>query len=418
MMRIFTLLTFLMLSFSGYAQTNSVNVVTDTNYYYRDTVNKKAYLGSYKPTGLIQAPDDALIISNELSIDFPEMYDNSKPNMEYKKFLEYEAHLHVSSGSIFRLNNQYKKDWEIVLKDKRVEQIKAFDDTSFIAAGDNIHMRKIWVARMRLADGKILWFKEFSIRHQSTIDQLRISFSKDIIVLSENKRIIPISIRKQNYKTRILLFKKSTDFEYLLSLSSLSCNGELNWTRTVDFKNRYDFESYGMAVDTNINILASYNGFEKMQGKHIKREGENGYVHNLKGHKLMKKSLIITQNGLSVYENGWVFVNIKSDSISVEKLDTKMKRVLYNVIKLPIKYDYIQSLSFMNGAYYLYGVTDRKRASHLICKFDTNLNLLNSWTYYGVLWNNIAQWEFDSQGRLIILGNCSKFTNLVKLELQ
>jgi hypothetical protein len=426
-MKIFTFLAFLTLCYSAYAQTNKVAVVKDTNYYYRDTVDKKAYIGSYEPTGLVQTPNNSLIISNKLEIDFPEMYDTSKPNMEYKKFLEYEAHLHISSGSIFKLNNQYKKDWEIILKNKRVIRISPYDSTSFIAAGENINMRKIWAARINIIDGKILWMKEFAVRHQSTISELGIANNKDIIILNTNKRIIPISIRKQYYKTRLLLFKKATDFEHILSLSSLSGNGELNWTKTVDFKNRYDFESYGMKADSTISILSRYSGFDKVHGKYIQHEAEVSYSYNLNGHETMRKLLADNDEALSIYANGWTFVNLKSDSISIEKLDQKANKISYNVLKTPEKYLRIETLRLINDAYYLYGYTNVKDTSYLICKFDSKFHLINSWAYKGLEWNNDAQLAFDDLGQLIILGRGYKkpekesiyeYVKLIKLRLQ
>jgi hypothetical protein len=425
-MKIFMVLTFFFLFSSAYSQTNSATVIMDTCYFYRDTVDKKPYVGSYKPTGLIAAPHNALIISNELNIEFPELWDNSKPAMAYNKFLEYEAHLHISSGSIFKLNDRYKKDWEIILKDKRVAQIKAYDSATFIAAGDNMDMRKIWVARINIADGKMIWLKEFAVRHESTVSYLCISFNKDILILSENKRLIPLDIRMKYGRKRILFFKEASDFEHLISLSSLSDNGGLNWTKTVDFKNRFDFESYGMAVDTNIHLLSWFSGFDKVRGKYIKHEGENGYTYNLKGDKRIKKSLINNQEALSDYENGWTFVNTRSDSISIEKLDDKMKRVSYKVIKTPQKYSRIQALSLIDGAYYLYGHIDVKNASFLICKFDTTFHLINSWVYNRTDRNDDIQLTLDAQGHLTILGKCYtkpdqnhlyEYINLVKLNL-
>ncbi|OIQ67704.1 hypothetical protein GALL_507150 [mine drainage metagenome] len=367
-----------------------------------------------------------MIISNELNIEFPELWDNSKPEMPYKKFLEYEAHLHISSGSIFKLNSQFKKDWEIILKDKRVEQISSYDSTTFIAAGDNIRMRKMWVARINIADGKMIWLKEFAVRHESTVSCLCVSFKKDILILSENKRLIPLDIRMKYGRKRILFFEKASDFEYLLSLSRLSGNGELNWTKTVDFKNRYNFESYGMAADTNIHLLSWFSGFDKVQGKYIKHEGENGYTYNLKGDQLVKKSLGNNREAISIYENGWIFVNKRSDSISIEKLDDKMRTISYRVIKTPQKYSRIQALSLINGAYYLYGYTDIKTANFLICKLDTTFRLLNSWVYKRTDWNDDIRLAPDAQGLLTILGKCYtkpdgnrlyQYINLVKLNL-
>jgi hypothetical protein len=144
MKKIFSLFAFFTLSLPAYSQTISC-AITDTNYYYKDTINKEVFIGSYRSTSLIEEPEGALIICNELSTDFPELYDSSKPAIDHKKFLAYKAHWHISSGSIFKLNNQYQKDWEIILKDKRAEKIKTYDDTTFIAAGDNIDMHKVWV---------------------------------------------------------------------------------------------------------------------------------------------------------------------------------------------------------------------------------------------------------------------------------
>ncbi|MGZ3752099.1 MAG: hypothetical protein ACXVIY_09590, partial [Mucilaginibacter sp.] len=106
MIKIFAFLTFLILSFSTYAQTNSVKVIKDTNYMYTDTINKKIYSGNYEPTGLIKAPDGGCIISTTFGIYFPISFDMAILKANPKKYVDstrqYTSREHVSSGSIFK----------------------------------------------------------------------------------------------------------------------------------------------------------------------------------------------------------------------------------------------------------------------------------------------------------------------------
>lgn len=423
---IFMLLS--VIAFTAYSQTNPVVVSRDTNYLYTDTVKNKIYYGNYEPTGLIKTKDTSFIISTQFSIDFPELNDNTLLESDFKKYMEiqnlYSPKLHISSGSIFKLNKLYKKDWEIIFKDRRVIQIKDYDSSCFIAAGENINMRKIWIAKIDLKNGNTIWFKEYAIRHQSTISKLSISSKKDIVVLTENKRIIPFQFTKHYGRRSIRFFKKGNDFEYLLSLSSISGKGKLNWTKTIDFKKNYDYAGDRMIADSNINIIDYYSGFNKLHGKNVKQQGANNYVYNLRGDRLLQKS-ITSEEGLKVYIKGWIVIKLLSDGILLKKYDDNSD--LNITIKTPQKYSRLQSMIQMDGNYYLYGYTDIKSANYLICELDSSFHLMRSWNYKRNNWNDDILLSQIAKNRLIVLGKCYtrldsarlyQYINLVQLDLK
>lgn len=209
---IFSLFSFKLL----FSQENkSIEIIKELNISYTDTIYNNVYFGNYEPTGIIKTNDSSYLISTILSIFFP--HDTTYRSSDFNKYVELlnlqNSKEHISSGSILKLNKNLEKQWEIILKDRRVTHIENFDSNSFIIAGERVDQKKIWVAQLRTADGSILWLKEYKIGHKHSTYDLCIQ-NNIIYVLGEMRRLVPISIEKNYKKRRIVFFQK-------LSLRSL-----------------------------------------------------------------------------------------------------------------------------------------------------------------------------------------------------
>jgi len=331
----------------------------------------------------------------------------------------YTGRQHISSGSIFKLNNLFKKQWEVVFKEKRVKSIQSYDSLSFIAVGERVDQQKIWVSRIAIANGKIIWFKEFSVRHHPSIAGVSISSKKDIILLTESQRLIPLNIKKQYGKTRFVFFKTLNDSEQFLSLSSISGDGNLNWRKRIDFKKGYEIWGENIAANNNIMLYSSYTGFDKINGKYIKNEGEKAYLFNLSGHKLFEKKFDYNDS-FKVYnffdENKWLHITSKSDTLVIEKYDDKLNMIFSKTITNKGKFSDIQSMYKTNDGFFIYGLTNIKTGGCLICKLDTGFNFINSWAYDRIERNQDTKLTVPFHGDLMVLGSCyHTFTEKEKL---
>jgi len=410
--KIIVLLFLLTWVFSAYAQSdNKAKVIIDTNYLYTDTIKNKVYYGDYRSTGLLKTSDSCYIISTELRNYFPELTDTTYLRTDFKKYMEiqnlYSPHWHISSGSVFKLNRQGKKQWEFIFKEKRVKCIKKYDGVSFIAAGDRADLKKIWVARISSKDGKILWFKEFSAGYEPSLYGLSVAITSDsnIVILVQSRRIVPVALTKYYGKTRVTFFKKKDDFEQFLFLLNISGRGTLNWKKKIDFKKKYTFWGDNIAADNRIMIYSSYTGFDKAHGKYIKHEGEKVYQFDLKGHKLFEKKLEKTE-GYQTYIDGWLFFGSNSDTIVIKKFDDRMNPILSKIIHIPPQYNRIQSVLKSGNSYYVYGPTNRKTGEFTISKLDTTFNFINSWIYKRDEWNDDILLIRPFDGDLMAVGNC------------
>ncbi|MDB5131291.1 MAG: hypothetical protein JWR02_1040 [Mucilaginibacter sp.] len=395
----------LQLTHFGYCQTDSrINIIKDTNYLYVDTINNKIYFGHIRPTGLVKTYNGN-IVSTEFSIYFPEFGDITYLKTDSQRFFidqkKYYLRTHVSSGSIFKLNNQLTKDWEVILKEKRVTHIQNYDSISFIAAGERTDQKRIWVAKINSLDGNILWFKELKVKLHPQIAGLSIAANKVIIVLTESKRLIPLSISKTFGRLKVSFFKEGGR-NTRLSILNIKDNGKLNWNKNIHMVKKCEIWDEEIAVDSNIRVISLYCYINHLNETFKPSIGNLNFVFDMKGNEVAHQRTNIPELYLANI-NGWIFGSRRNDTVHIVKYDAGMKNVFMVDVKTPQHFTTV-SMKFIDDSYYLFGHTDIHDL--LICKLDKSFHLTSSWTYKTREMVSDLQLTTSPTGHLIIMGKC------------
>jgi len=89
--------------------------VQEVNFCYKDSINGQITFGNYEPTGIVSLKDGSLIISTKFSISFPGQYQmpDSLSNEYFERQKIFAEKSHISSGSVFMLNGNHEKQWEV-----------------------------------------------------------------------------------------------------------------------------------------------------------------------------------------------------------------------------------------------------------------------------------------------------------------
>lgn len=205
--------------------------VEEYNFFYSDTANGEFTFGDYEPKDIIRLNDGSYLIGTELSISFPSQYKTSEKydSTYFAKSKKFQEKSHISSGTVFKLNSNFEKEWETIFKGQRVEKIFKTLDERILIAGEEVSMKFIWLAELD-KKGNILWEKHFEYKNKVTIADARIDGNNDIYLLLESSHIIPIQVQKYYGKRRIHLLKDS-EINSHLALLKVSFDGrkiELN----------------------------------------------------------------------------------------------------------------------------------------------------------------------------------------------
>ncbi|HUZ61435.1 MAG TPA: hypothetical protein VMU83_21850 [Hanamia sp.] len=220
--------------------------------------------------------DTALIIS-----------DSEK---DYKRYQLYYSKENISSGSIFKLDKDFNKAWEVKFKGKRVTHILLFDSSSFIVAGERIDMKVIWVARMRMSDGALIWMKECKAGRKLETSGATIA-NGNIYVLGAKERVIPLRIKTQYGRLRVLFFR-TKDMRANLLVLCVSGKGRLRWKRNLETEKQLNF--FGDEIVPSGNLLyalGNFHGFKHQHRQWVKKEGTYLFSFNQRGRNF-KKSLV------------------------------------------------------------------------------------------------------------------------------
>jgi hypothetical protein len=222
-------LLFTILGFSacfGQSKQGDSLTVREFNFYYRDTIEGKVVYGDYEPTSCVLLDNGSLIVSTQFSINSPG---------------NYKRH-HVSSGTIFRLNSKFEKQWEIFFKEHRVMKVGKLPDQSIIVAGDRTDMKKFWMARIDTS-GKMIWQKEYNVKASSTVSNMVVDNFGNSFTLVETERRVLISFNNYRGKRKIVLFTE-TEMENNIYLVKVSSNGKALWKRSLDKTRLYEKFGY------------------------------------------------------------------------------------------------------------------------------------------------------------------------------
>jgi len=262
-----------------YGQVSFLNnlKVQENNFFYKDSINGQITFGDYEPTGIVSMKDGSLIVSTKFSITFPGQYTTPITfNAEYfEREKIFSQKSHVCSGSLFKLDSNYQKQWEIIFKERRVVGIKKLSDENILIVGERTDMKQFWIAKIS-PDGKILFEKSYKFKRKPSVENMEIDSLDNIHVLLSAERLYPIRIRKYYGRIRLEFFKES-EMENDLYLLKISPNGKIKWQTTIDNRKNISTYGYDLVIKNGIYISTRFSGFVKTPKGNIKSEGKMIY---------------------------------------------------------------------------------------------------------------------------------------------
>ena len=384
------------------AQSSSFKTIEKHRIYHKDSIENNITYGKYEPTDLIGLDDNSLIISSSFSISFPDQYSTpSEYRKEYQsKQKEMYSKSHISSGSIIKLNKEFKKEWELIFKEKRVERIKMISSGKIIAVGERTDMEKFWVSLISV-DGKILWEKEFKNKKTSTIADIYVDSLDNLFVLLESERIIPIQTIKYPYQKRRLVFFQKSEKNGIY-LTKIASTGNKKWTKRIFQKRNYD--SYGSDIKLNQNkilISYSYEGYRRINDSLAKDEAKIVTVLNHSG-KIIK-NIKTTNNKLLFLKK--VAISVSGESNNENELVIEKDFKTFKTLTIPdeIEHYWLSEGIITDKGYYIFGTNDHN-LGYLILGLDQNYDLLNYWKSETSNGECATAITIQSDGSIIVVG--------------
>lgn len=380
------------------------------NFFYKDSIDNMVSFGDYEPTGFVSLDDGSLIVSTYFSIDFPGQYQmpNSFTKEKFKEYYEqqkkYLSKSHVSSGSVIKLNSNFEKKWEIFFKDKRVMKIGKLPDQSVIVAGERVDMKKFWMAQIDTA-GKIIWQKEYKLKSEAQVSNMVVDSSGNLLLLTETKRVVPISQTKYYGKRRIAFFKQ-TEMERNIYLLKISSKGRILWTSGLD--KTKEFQKFGqqLFIQDNIYASSSYEGFIKLNNDWVKRQGETFFEVNQRG-KIIKKTEI--KNHFQYYYNNNCFSVTADEATLTFYTSSPTARVPTDTVTFfnPVESIWIYDFLSANNFIYLFGSKDHNLGC-IVVQLDKDNNYIGHWTDNNSESASLVDAIVKPDGTVIVISKCFK----------
>lgn len=373
--------------------------VEEFNFFYSDSANGEFAFGDYEPKDIIQQNDGSYLIGTELSISFPSQYKSPKTydSTYFTKSKVFQEKSHTSSGTVFKLNSNLKKEWEIVFKGQRVEKILKTSDNRVIIVGEDVSMKFVWLAGIE-NNGNIRWEKHFDYKNQVTIADAIIDQNDEIYFLLEASHVVPLQIRRYYGKKHIHLFKDS-EINSHLSILKVSSEGKKQWLKQIDKRRKYG--KYGYNLITNRESLFAsytYSGFDKdslIEGKKVVEVSKSRSHVSKK--EILKQDILLYKNGLVTITScskGELLLNKSGelfDSIYVESANKDVR--IAKMIDKP------------NG-YLILGSNHDNNRDYLLINLSLDLKFNGYWTYPRDEYNEIRGAVVLDNGDTIIVGKC------------
>lgn len=363
-----------------FGQENFLNnlKVQENNFVYKDSINGQITYGNYEPTGIISMKDGSLIVSTKFSITFPGQY--TTPNTYNEEYYEREKLFsqksHISSGSVFKLDCNYQKKWEIIFKERRVIGIKKLSDENILIVGERTDMKQFWIAKIS-PDGKVLFEKSYKFKGKPSVANMEIDSLDNIYVIISAVRINPISIRKFYSKIRLEFFKAS-GMNRDLYLLKISPNGKIKWQTTIDNRKNFLKFGYDLVIRNGIYISTSYIGFVKTQKGEIKSEGKMLYKIFTNG-KIETKFLIENKRIFSIKDQLLFATAAHKDSLVIfEKTGNEYNPIETIIFNNDIKQFWILKALYSDSNNYFFG-TNSHNLGCLMVKLDNQNKFLGYW---------------------------------------
>ncbi len=375
--------------------------IKEFNFFYLDSANNEYAYADYKPTSLISLNDGSLVVSTEFSISFPGQYKTpTKFDSEYfEKQKIYRQKSHVSSGSIFKLNGQFEKQWDIEFRNKRVKEMRLCNDNTIIAVGEKVELNKFWIALINL-DGKVIWENEIRNKSHSFISDILLDSLNNLYVLIESERLIPFKIRKLEFGTKRLEFFKTAEMDGDLYLMKFTHNGNKVWESTLDRRKSVATFGYNLILGENkIYASSSYESFKRHKNKINNIKGDNIFDISTKGRILNKSES--AHNRLLFYENGLIScTQADDDTLKIMKNSSEINSIL---LPEEIKTFWIEKGIHFNNNYYLFG-SFSNNLGYLLIKLSENYEYKGYWNNSGDRNCQPSDFIILQDGTLIIIG--------------
>lgn len=373
--------------------------VEEYNFFYSDTANGEFTFGDYEPKDIIQLNDGSYLIGTELSISFPSQYKTTEnyDSIYFVKSRIFQEKSHTSSGTVFKLNSNFEKEWETVFKEQRVEKIFKTSNDRILIAGEDVSMKFVWLAELD-KKGNILWEKHCEYKNKVTIADARIDENNDIYLLLESSHIIPIQVRKYYGQRRIHLFKDS-EINSHLALLKVSFDGKKKWLKPIDKRRNYNKFGYNL-VASQKTVFASYtySGFEKdslIEGENVTEISKSGKAVFTR--EIPKQDILFFENGLvtiTSYSKGELILYKSGkliDSTNIESADKDVR---------------IEKAINRSNGYLILGSNYDNNMDYLLINVSPDLKFSDYWTYPREEYNEIRGAVTLDNGDIIIVGKC------------
>lgn len=373
--------------------------VEEHNFFYSDTANDEFTFGDYEPRDIIQLKDGSYLIGTELSISFPSQFKTTEnfDSIYFAKSKIFQEKYHISSGSVFKLNSSFEKEWETIFKGQRIKKIFKTTNERILIVGEAVSMEFVWLAELN-KNGKLLWEKHFEYKNKVTIADAMLYNNNEIYLILESSHIIPVQIRKYYGKRRIHFFKDS-EINSHLAILKVTTNGTKKWLKPIDKRRKYD--KYGYNLITNqksIFVSYTYSGFEK--DSHI--EGKKVVEISKSGKKILTTE--IPGQEILLFDNGLVTITSSSkgelilyksgestDSTKIESADKDVR---------------IEKVINKSNGYIILGSNYDNNMDYLLINLSLDLKFSGYWTYPREEYNEIRGAVTLDNGDLVIIGKC------------
>ncbi len=356
-------------------QVDYPRICFEKEFVYSDSANGEKAVCSYIPTGIISFDDGSKIISTELTVRFPNRFELDWRNNDYrKKIKNYQTKEHGSSGTVFCLDSNQEKTWELIFKDEKAEFIKKFNDSSFVVVGTHINLKHVWMALIS-QKGEIAWKKDFKHKRQIFTSSLAVH-NECIYLLHESRGTILYHTKPNTVKKHRFFETSENDDLYLMKVDS---KGFRKWRKAID--KRKNSTSYGdqlFVTNENIYLTYSHIGPELELNGHTYKSSKKLIMLNLTGRVLKNlkfdgRTLINTSGGLLYCTSA------DDDTLNFYRGDSLVKNF---VIPNDIKRFWVNGAFVMEDQLVLFG-SNNNNLGVLLMSFDLKFNLNWYWIKEG-----------------------------------
>jgi len=374
--------------------------VEEYNFFYSDTANGEFTYGDYEPTGIIRLEDGSLLVSTKFSISFPShlkrptVYDSTY----FAQQKIYSDKDHSSSGSVFKLNSKFEKEWEIFFEEERVEKIIQANDGKIFVIREETSMENIWISEIN-SEGEILWDESFHYKSQVSVADVAIDKFGAIYLLLEGERRIPIRIWKPYGKWRVRFFMESNINSHL-AVAKLIPGGKKRWLITIDKRKKFNKYGYELLVESDsVFSTYTYSGIKKRE----LNEGRMLSKISSRSGKLLEKAEADSE--ILMFNQG--LVTITPWIRTGETFSVFRSGEFIDSIKVPTTHHAsIEGVVYFDEHLYLIGNTYFKNMDYLVLELSSDLKFFESWTYPRYELNELKGAIFTDEGDLVIVGMC------------